>query len=282
MSTTISQLDFDTMRGFIEKQCGIALGDDKKYLIESRLGRLLVESGSRDFSEFSRKVISSSDRQLQDKIVDAITTNETLWFRDGRPWEAFRDDILPAIGAKAAAGQRVRIWSAAASTGQEAYSMAMLIDEHCTRTGGSADRFEIVGTDISPSALFIAQAGRYDAVSMNRGLVGDWARYKARYFQTTGRTAVVADSIKKRVKFQRFNLKDSFGSLGRFDVVMIRNVAIYFAPEFKRQLFKKVAAALTPDRAMFLGSSETLLGISDDFVRAGTAPYYRLARGGQR
>ncbi len=279
---TISQQEFDLFRGYVEKHCSISLGDDKKYLLESRLTKLVVENACSNFSEFYRKVSTSTDSGLRDKIVDAMTTNETLWFRDGTPWIAFLECILPELAARAktAPASRFRVWSAAASTGQECYTISMLIDDYCTRNklcGLSPDMFEILGTDISPSALFIAMAGRYDRISMNRGFTGDWERFKTAYFTKKGPISMINPDIKRRVQFKRFNLQDDFSPLGRFDIVFLRNVAIYFSAEFKRDLFSRVRRAMTPDGVFFLGSTESLTGYSEEFKpgQHGKAVFYR-------
>ena len=227
------------------------------------------ESGSTSFGDFYRK-LSTADQTLRDKIVDAITTNETLWFRDGSPWRVMRDVILPEYLEYAAKQpmHKFRIWSAACSTGQEPYTIAMLIDEFCRLRGGTTltpDKFEIIATDISPSALFIAMAGRFDPISMKRGFVGEYEKYRDQYFTKKGTVSVINDSIKSRVKFQRFNLQDSYMSLGKFDLVFLRNVAIYFADALKRDIFDRIANQLHPQGIFFLGSAESLTGYSTRF-----------------
>lgn len=285
----ISQQEFDLMRRWIAQQCGITIGDQKMYLIETRLARLVVESGAASFGDFYAKVVGSRDSVLRDRVIDAITTNETLWFRDGAPWIHFRDELLPILSevSRREAQRRIRIWSAACSTGQEPYTIAMLCDDAYERLGPvralSPERVEIVATDISPSAIFIAVAGRYDPISMGRGFVGEWASYRERYFTKEGPISVVAPKIRQRVRFQRFNLQDSFAPLGRFDVVLLRNVAIYFSDDFKRELFSKVARALQPGGHLFVGSAESLNGYSDRFVthERGRAITYRLRPGAE-
>lgn len=270
----ISQHEFDLMRRWIEQQCGISIGDQKKYLVETRFARLVVESGSSSFGEFYSKVVGSRDVGLRDRVIDAITTNETLWFRDGSPWVAFRDVVFPQLAetARREPTRRLRIWSAACSTGQEPYTIAMIIDNAWERRGPTAvppERFEIVATDISPSAIFIAMAGRYDPISMNRGFVGEWAPFRDKYFEKLGSVSVLSPRIKQRVRFQRFNLQDSFATLGRFDIVLLRNVAIYFSDAFKREVYGKIANALTPGGHLFVGSAESVNGYSDRFVSHG-------------
>ena len=277
MSTlTANQEEFNLFKQYIERSCSIALSDDKKYLLESRLTRLVVESGCETFSEFYRYLTKSNSTALRDKIIDAMTTNETLWFRDTSPWIAFRDKVLPELIAR---GGRIRIWSAACSTGQEPYTISMMIDDFCRKSNKKVgpQQFEVVGTDISTSALFIAMAGRYDRISMNRGFTDDWISFRERYFEQSGQVSIVKPDIKKLVSFKRFNLQDSFAGLGAFDVVFIRNVAIYFSEAFKIDLYKRIQRAMNHGGYLFLGSSETLMGYSNSFETAqhGRAMFYR-------
>jgi len=279
----ITPTEFDLIRSYIEGECGISIPADKQYLVETRLTRLVAENGCRSFGEFHRKVTTGANRALRDRIVDAMTTNETLWFRDGSPWVAMRDQVLPVLARAAPGSRKIRIWSAACSTGQEPYTIAMLIDhQHRVQPARALppSRFEIVATDISPSALFIAMAGRYDRISMSRGLTGDWAPFKSRYFTDQGRVSVLSEDLRKRVVFKRFNLQNSFTTLGRFDVVFMRNVAIYFSDSFKRTLFDRVANTLNPSGLLFLGSAETLTSYSNRFeaVEHGRAVIYRRKR----
>ena len=286
MSVAITTAEFDLIRSYVETQCGITLGDNKRYLIETRLARLLSETGSRTYGELFRTISRSRDVGLRDKVVDAITTNETLWFRDGTPWFGFRDHVLPELEVRVRErpGQIIRIWSAACSTGQEPYTLAMLIDDYCRRNPSSAltpRRFEILATDISPSALFIAKAGRYDTIMMGRGLTGEWAGFRQRYFTQTGHMSCLSQQIKSRVSFRRFNLQDPFGGLGRFNLVLLRNVAIYFSETFKRNLIKRIRSLLVEPGYLLLGAAESLTPYSDEFEmrELGRATYYQ--RSGQ-
>lgn len=278
----INQTEFDKIRSYIEMQCGISIGNEKKYLVETRLARLVAELGCSSFSEFYDKVIGGADRGLRDRMVDAMTTNETLWFRDGSPWLAFKEAILPELDQRSVREPGpFRIWSAASSTGQEPYSIAMLIDDYCRGPKNrnlSQERFEIVASDISESALFIATSGRYDRMSMSRGLVGQWASFRRRYFIEKGAVAEILPEIRSRVSFKKFNLQDSFAGLGAFHIVFLRNVAIYFSESFKRRLFDKVAGVLAPGGYFFLGSAETAGGYSSRFesLEHGRAIYYRV------
>ena len=270
-SAAVSTEDFRLLRNYIEQHCGIALGDEKAYLINTRLTKLMVESGCEDFGAFYRLAKNSVNGTLRDKIIDAITTNETLWFRDTHPFAILREKLIPPLAEEIRAGkrQRIRIWSAASSTGQEPYSIAIAIQEMCRITSGlTPEHFEILGTDISSAALFLAKTGRYDQIAMSRGLPDD---VRDRYFQSstpaggTAKTWTLNDNIKRMVAFKRFNLQDSARPFGHFDVVFLRYVAIYFSEDFKRQVFAELARALSPGGHLIIGAVESLRGYSDAF-----------------
>lgn len=276
-ATSISGQDFKLLRDYIEEHCGIALGDEKAYLIESRLTKLMVENGCDDFGGFYRLVKNDSRAELRNKIVDAMTTNETLWFRDTHPFTILKEKLLPQYAAEIASGKRwrVRIWSAASSTGQEAYSIAMTIQEFCKANPAvKPGHFQILGTDISPSALFIAMGARYDQIAIKRGLSQD---YMDKYFKQDGRAYALDDSVKKMASFKQFNLQDSPASLGNFDIVFLRYVAIYFSDALKMRIFSNLARVLSPSGYLFLGAVESLRGFNDDFERLSHAngSYYQ-------
>lgn len=268
MIAKISNNEFELLRRYIEEQCGIKLNDGKEYLIESRLAKLVAETNSQNFSEFYLKITANNMPNLRDKIVDAMTTNETLWFRDQTPYYVLQHKVLPDLMKQLASGQRmnVRIWSAGCSTGQEPYSIAMLVMRLCeTGLYGniSPNQFEILGTDISPTALLFAVTGRYDKLAMTRGMVEE---YQNRFFEQNNQVWVIDESVKRLIKFKRFNLQNSFGNLGSFDIIFCRNVAIYFSDEFKRNLFRKIARQLNPGGYFFIGSAESLAGYSEEFT----------------
>lgn len=280
MKSQLTQREFDLFREYIERNCGISLKDDKKYLVETRLAGLVHETGSSSFSDFYRKLNGAPSPQLRTQIIDAMTTNETLWFRDGSPWVAMRDHILPELERKARPGQRMRIWSAACSTGQEPYSIAMLVDHYSNLPGRNLrpSSVEITATDISPSALMMAKNGRYDGISMRRGFTGEWKPFRDRYFDRKGTLRTIKPNIKDKVQFQGFNLQDSLSRLGRFDVVFLRNVAIYFSEAFKSDLFDRIAGILNPGGLLMLGTAETTHGYTRRFetVTLGRAIAYRV------
>ena len=277
MTDSITLNEFKLLRDLIEKSCGIALGEEKAYLIETRLVGLMTENGCDDYGAFYRLVAGDANHLLRDKIVDAMTTNETLWFRDGHPFTILREKLLPPLGAELRAGNRfrIRIWSGASSTGQEAYSIAMTIHEFCAANPGlRPEQFEIMASDISPSALFLAKGGRYDEASLNRGL---GAERRDRFFHQDGKVWVVNDEVKRLVTFRKFNLQDPMEPLGHFDIVFLRYVCIYFSDALKRQIYQEISKLLAPDGHLLISAVESLRGISDAFVQLGHAggSYYR-------
>ena len=266
LTLNITPTEFDSLRQLIEQECGIAVGDDKVYLLETRLSKLAIENGCENFSAFYQK--AKSDPLLKAKVIDSMTTNETLWFRDNSPYNTFKKQLYPQFAEQLRKGEKkeIRIWSAACSSGQEPYSLSMLAHEY---SKGNLDGqrlvqggLSITATDISPTVLFMAKTGRYDGISMSRGMPED---LKQKYFTEQGRVFAINDDVKKLVQFQQLNLMRPFDHLGKFDVVMLRNVAIYFSAEVKMDLFRRISRVLNPGGYLFLGSSESLLGYSQDY-----------------
>lgn len=281
MSVTINDKEFELLSEFIENQCGIALDKGKAYLIENRLTQLLIEMGCTSFGELYETISKSADKQLIERIVDAMTTNETYWFRDGSPFQTFEEVIFPEYEEQLTSGKRkdVKIWSAACSTGQEPYSLAMIAHE--LKRQGKARRLvnhlNIMATDISKSALILGKSGRYNKISMSRGIEQDWVE---RYFDQQGNIAVLKPDLKKHVTFKQFNLQNAFTPLKGQDVILLRNVLIYFSREFKKEIYQKVAEALNPGGYFFIGSSELLLDCQDLFERRshGRCVYYQVKK----
>lgn len=265
MTNTITSEEFHQIRAYIEAQCGIALGDQKAYLIETRLAKLMAENGCDSFGEFYALLMRDIRAVLREKIVDAMTTNETLWFRDSHPFAILREKLLPQLAEEFRTGKRnhFRIWSAACSTGQEPYSIAMAIHEFCRmQTTLKPEHFEILATDISPSALFIAMAGRYDRLAINRGLPEE---FRDRYFRQQEPVWVLDEAVKKLVTFKKFNLQDSPDAFGPFDIAFLRYVAIYFSDALKKRIFTNLARLLSPSGYLIIGAVESLLGLCEAF-----------------
>lgn len=283
---TMSPSEFTLFQQWVERSCSLSLGDDKKYLLETRLGRILSDYRCSTFMDLYRKVGNNTDPALRDRIVDAVTTHETLWFRDESPWEALRQTILPSL-AKQSKERRepIRIWSAGCSTGQEPYSLAMLIDEFCRSPraqGTTPDQFQIVATDVSAPALVLAMSGRYDTISMRRGFNVGFEPFRQTYFSQASTVSTLLPEIRNRVRFQRHSLQDPFTDLGCFDLVLMRYVTIYFAPTFKQRLWPRVCSAMRERGLLLLGAAETLLdhGTSLALERVDRAYFYRLTSGG--
>ncbi len=262
----ITSAEFRLLRDYIQEHCGICLGEEKAYLVETRLAGLLAKHGCPDFSSFYRLARHDPSPALREEVIDAMTTNETLWFRDAHPFAILREKLLPPLadGIRRGDRGRVRIWSAACSTGQEPYSIAMVILEFCRLNPDiSPAQFEILASDISPSALYLAKCGRYDESAMRRGLPPG---LRDRYFQADGASWVVNDEVRRLVTFRPFNLQEPMGPLGPFDVVFCRNVTIYFADDFRRRIFAGIASLLAPSGHLLISAVESLRGAADAFL----------------
>ena len=275
---SISLEDFKLMREFIEQSCGITLGDNKEYLVETRLSDILSEAGCKTYKELYIKAKKEPRSGLRDKIVDAMTTNETLWFRDKYPFNILKSVIFPIYSKEFVSSMRrnIRIWCAACSTGQEPYSAVMTLMEYAKNPIPlKLDYLEVLATDISPSALYIANAGLFDDFAIGRGMP---PVYQKSYFKKKGRFWSITDEVKKPIRFKRLNLQDSFMSLGKFDIVFCRNVAIYFSDQFKKELFEKIVNALNKGGYLFLGASESMRGHSNRFHKLthNGGVYYQL------
>lgn len=259
----LSPGDVDAICGLVNDLCGVYLDDSKGYLIENRLGELAQRAGCKSYAELARKARHTNDIKLRNQIIDAITTNETLFFRDNSPFEALRHKALPElIDSKAGSlyPKRLRFWSAACSTGQEPYSIAMTLCEMLPDVY-SWD-INILGTDISDDAVTRASRGWYAAHEIARGLAPQMLH---KYFRAEANGWRVKDELRAMVTFQRRNLLEPFVGLGKFDVVMCRNVAIYFTPEARRDLFFRIAATMNPDGYLFVGSQESLSDLGLQF-----------------
>jgi chemotaxis protein methyltransferase CheR len=263
-------LDFDQFRVFLEKACGILLGDNKQYLVASRLNKLLEQQGIKSLGELVQRIQTQPRSGLREQVVDAMTTNETLWFRDTYPFEVLKNKVLPDV-LKASPNQRLRIWSAACSSGQEPYSLAMSLDEfERSNLGQLKSGVQIVATDLSGLMLNNCKTGEYDSLAIARGLSPDRLQ---RYFDPkgAGRYAIKAP-IRSRVEFRSFNLLDSYAALGKFDVVFCRNVLIYFSAQVKKDILTRIHGTLKRGGYLFLGASEALNGLPDLYQMVQCSP----------
>lgn len=259
-SESISPKEFDDFRVYLEKQTGIVLSDNKGYLVASRLSRLMCQENISSFSELILRI--KQERDLAKFVIDAMTTNETSWFRDNYPYDILQQKLLPdLIKLKPS---RIRIWSSACATGQEPYSIRMVSEEYLQKNPGiySRENIEIIGTDISSAALEMAKLGIYDNAMAGRGLLAD---RKKRFFTMKDDRWHVRDDVKNSVNFRELNLKQTYASLGKFDIIFCRNVMIYFSSELKSEVLAKMAASLNPGGYLIVGGSESVTGYCDQF-----------------
>ncbi|MBL1277396.1 MAG: protein-glutamate O-methyltransferase CheR [Ectothiorhodospiraceae bacterium] len=256
----ITTEDYKAFRVFLEDASGIVLGDNKQYLVTSRLTRLMSDNEIITFGSLMGRM--KSDQRLRQRIMDAMTTNETSWFRDSYPFDILKEKLLPEILKKQK--PTIRIWSAACSTGQEPYSLSMMVQEYQQSNPGSltTDSVQIIGTDISPRVLGIARSGCYEGVAVSRGLAPE--RQK-RFFRETPDGWSVQGDIQKRVSFRELNLMQNYALMGRFDIIYCRNVLIYFSTDLKRDILARMSKCLNPDGYLVLGGSESISNYSDEF-----------------
>ncbi len=248
----MSSQEYTEFQKFLEKSCGIVLGNNRHYLVNSRIKGLMNEHKISSITELTNRLKSSVNIQLRKQIIDAMTTNETSWFRDQHPFESLKNIILPEIKKN----KSLNIWSAACSSGQEPYTISITIEEYLKSNPGSfSNNIKITATDISPTVLSEAKNATYDLLSMSRGLSDD--RQK-KFFRSVNNQWKVKDEISNRVTFKEFNLLDSPVGLGKFDVIFCRNVLIYFSQENKTEIIKKFFKALNPGGYLILGSSESM------------------------
>lgn len=252
---------YKTFKTFLEQQCGIVLGDSKQYLVKSRLAPLMATFNIDSLNNLITKTLSPAERPLRAAVIDAMTTNETLWFRDEYPFELLKSKILPDLATRKTP---LKIWSAASSSGQEPYSIAMTIQEYQQMNPRSfSSGVQIVGTDISTTMLDHCKYGHYDSLALSRGLSTE---RKNKFFEPSDNNMwKVKDSVKKMVSFQQLNLLNNYNAMGRFDLVFCRNVLIYFSPEIKTKILSQIHGVLNNDSYLFLGASESLSGLNQSF-----------------
>ncbi|HMB11143.1 protein-glutamate O-methyltransferase CheR [Saliniramus sp.] len=250
--------DFDFLRAYLKERSGLSLSAEKRYLIDSRLGPVCRRFALTGVPDLVTKLRQGRDRALETAVVEAMTTNETFFFRDKTPFDIFKDTILPQMLSARAGKRKLRIWCAAASSGQEPYSLAMLLDEARTKFAGW--QIEIVATDIAAEVLDKAKAGIYTQFEVQRGLP---IQMLLKYFQQKGDSWHISPAIKSMVTFKQMNLIKDFSQLGHFDVIYCRNVLIYFDQPTKTDVLRRLSAALAPDGVLLLGAAETVIGLTD-------------------
>ena len=255
--------DFDYLRKMLRERSGLVLAAEKQYLAESRLLPVARKFGIASLGDLMQQVRAAPLAPLAAATVEAMTTNETFFFRDKLPFDHFRDTILPVLTAARGRDKRIRIWCAAASTGQEPYSLGIIIKEMMAKDAAlSAVRFDILATDLSGEVLERARAGVYSQFEVQRGLP---IQLLLKYFSQVGETWQIAPELRAMVQFRTLNLLNDFSPLGRFDVVFCRNVLIYFDQPTKISVLKRLARQMPEDGYLALGAAETVVGLTDVF-----------------
>ena len=255
----MTPLDYEFLRKLMKDRSGLVLSADKQYLVESRLLPVARKRGINGLGDLVQK-LKSGNESLTVEVVEAMTTNESFFYRDKIPFDHFRDTILPALHRARSGRRRLRIWCAAASTGQEPYSLAMCLKEMGDKFAGW--RVEIIGTDLSTEVLEKAKAGLYSQFEVQRGLP---IQMLVKHFAANGELWQVSAELRAMVQFRPLNLLQDFSHLGMFDVVFCRNVLIYFDQATKIGVLDRIARILEPDGYLALGAAETVVGLTESF-----------------
>ena len=271
----ISDQEYSNFCEYLESATGIVLGKSKHYLVSSRLNRLMEERELLTYTELLDHLKKTANAGLREQIIDAMTTNETMWFRDIYPYEVLKETILPELSK--ITDRPIKIWSAACSSGQEPYSISMVVQEFLSRQPSAFPRgIQIVATDISASMLNYSKRAKYDEAAMKRGISEERRR---KFFTQTENLWEVSPEIRSRVSFKSLNLQQSYSSLGKFDLIFCRNVLIYFSADFKTDILERMGAITNPGGYLYLGSSESPTRYTSIFkmVRAPGGVIYQYA-----
>ena len=272
----IATAEFQFLCDLVRKSSGIVLETGKEYLVEARLRPIVTSEGLNGFDELITRIKGGGSQVLQQKIITAMTTNETSFFRDQHPFDILRDKILPDIIAKRRTQRALNIWCAASSTGQEPYTIAMTLTDHFPEL--ASWKISMIATDLSPDVLAKAREGKFGQIEINRGLP---AKFLVKYFKKSDLDWQLDDRIRKMVDFRQMNLTTPWPPMAPVDLLFIRNVLIYFDIPTKRSILNRARALLRPDGYLFLGGAETTLGVDDAFERVPIerSGCYRLATG---
>jgi chemotaxis protein methyltransferase CheR len=259
-AAALDPTNYEFLQEYIYRESGIVLDQDKRYLIEARLMPIVNRERLGSLNDLCALLRGVSGTVIKQQVVDSMTTNETLFFRDMQHYDALRMEVIPRLVEQRQGQRRMSFWSAASSTGQEAYSLAMMLIEM-----GMADwNIQILGTDLSTQVLDRARAGRFHQIEVNRGLP---VQYLVKYFTRVGLEWQLKDAVRRMVRFERFDLRQSMRSLGPFDVVFCRNVLIYFDAETKKRIMGEIRGTLFGGGYLLLGGSETTLGLDEVYQR---------------
>jgi len=252
--------EFEFLKTFLKTRSGLVLSNDKQYLVESRLLPIARSSKLETLSAVIQNLQRGSNRALETEVIEAMTTNESFFFRDKTPFDHFKDTMLPALLESRAARRQIKIWCAAASTGQEPYSLAICLKEEAAKMGGWRTR--ILGTDLSQEVLEKAKTGLYSQFEVQRGLP---IQLLLKYFEQKGDMWQINAAMRAMVEWKKLNLLESFTHLGEFDIVFCRNVLIYFDQQTKSEILSRLAKTLPDDGFLVLGAAETVVGLTDAF-----------------
>lgn len=272
---TLTATSFDWVRQLVHRESAIVLAPGKEYLVEARLLPIARSMGLPDVGRLVDSVRTRPSPESTRRIVEALTTNETSWFRDGDPFTALTSTVLPSLLSARGPAERLQIWSAACSSGQEPYTVAMLLEDALP---GASTRVAITATDLSREMVERTRAGRFSQLEVNRGLP---ASMLVRHFTRAGTEWEVSPSLRRMVTASQCNLAAPLPRLGPFDVVYLRNVLIYFDLPTKQAILRRVRALMRPDGWLFLGAAETTLGVDDSWERVvvGRSSAYRPLKG---
>lgn len=252
--------DFEVVASLVKKRSGLTLSKDKVYLVESRLAPLARRHGLTGVDDIVKQVRANPKESLLAEITEAMTTNETFFFRDKTPFDIFVEHVLPNMLSTRATKRQLRIWCAASSTGQEPYSLAMILKERAAELAGW--RIEILGTDIAGEVVERARRGVYSQFEVQRGLS---IQLLVKYFKKVDDHWELDPAIRNMVQYKQFNLLEDYRMLGQFDVVFCRNVLIYFDAATKKEVLERMARQMSPDSFLVLGAAETVIGITESF-----------------
>lgn len=270
---TIDDRGFNFVRQLLRERAAIVLDDTKQYLVDNRLSQLARREGLASAQDVIDRLRAAPAGPLQRKVIEAMTTTETLFFRDGKPYEALRNAIVPELVRLRGTERRLQIWSCACSSGQEPYSLGMLLREHFPALASWDLR--MVATDISTEMLARSRTGRYSQLEVNRGLP---AAYLTKYFDRVGLDWQIRDELRRMIEFRELNLAGAWGAMPPADLILLRNVLIYFDVETKRTVLGKIRKLLRPGGFLMLGTAETTMNLDASFelVRTDGTAYYRL------
>jgi len=257
----MQQQSFDALCAYLKRSSGLILDQSKQYLVESRVLPIVKREKLGGLGDLALILERGQNPTLAKEVIEAMTINETYFFRDRTPFDKFRDVVLPRIIAARQNERALRVWCAASSTGQEPYSLAMILDEMSNKMPGW--RVDLVATDLAEAQLTKARSALYTQFEVQRGLS---TAYLLRYFTQQGDSWQAIPALRNKVQFRQFNLLSDFAVLGRFDVIFCRNVLIYFDVATKSDILKRMGRILAPDGALFLGASESVIGLGTDFM----------------